>query len=416
METKLKILTTAYAVHPTKGSEDGMGWNYVKQIARYNNVYCVTRENNQTAIEEFMRMNPDPIHERMNFIYFDLPYWQRFWKPKGKGALVYFWMWQRSIPKLIRRLNLSFDITHNLNFHNDWTPSYLWKLGKPFVWGPIGHHPMVPVQYLKTDSIIGRVTNRLTWWVKTLFWKHSRALKNTVDAADFIYAMNSSVGQHIALKSKDHIVQPSVASQDYGWNPVTDEGFFTILSAGRLVSLKGFDLTLRSFTQFVQRLSPVERARCTLKIVGKGPEKHKLERIIRENSMQDFVEIVPWMPRASLLNEMKKASVFLYPSHEGAGMVVPEALSFGLPVVCLDNYGPGEMVDSDCAIAISHQGYDATVSALSTALYEIFNDPVRHQEMRRHARKKFETVFDWNTRGDWLSRVYRQMTLKTLQQ
>lgn len=44
---------------------------------------------------------------------------------------------------------------------------------------------------------------------------------------------------------------------------------------------------------------------------------------------------------------MNKSDIFLFPSFEGGGMVVLEAMAAGLPVVCLDYGGPGEMVTDD---------------------------------------------------------------------
>jgi len=74
------ILATCYAVNPFKGSEDGMGWNFVYQIARFNKVIAITRENNREAIEKFMVQNPDNVYNNITYLYFDLPYWMRFWK------------------------------------------------------------------------------------------------------------------------------------------------------------------------------------------------------------------------------------------------------------------------------------------------------------------------------------------------
>ena len=138
------ILATTYAVNPYKGSEDGMGWNYVLQIAKNNKVIAITRENNQKAIEKYMDEHPNVLYKNIAFLYFDLPYWMRWWKKGGRGAMLYYWMWQKGVIGFVTKQNLTFDIAHNLNFHNDWTPSYLWKLGKPFVWGPVGHHPLIP--------------------------------------------------------------------------------------------------------------------------------------------------------------------------------------------------------------------------------------------------------------------------------
>ena len=84
------ILASAYAINPYKGSEDGMGWNFVYQIARYNKVIAITRENNRTAIEFYMAEHPDEIYANIQFVYFDLPYWMRFWKKGSRGAMVYY--------------------------------------------------------------------------------------------------------------------------------------------------------------------------------------------------------------------------------------------------------------------------------------------------------------------------------------
>lgn len=78
MKTNQTILATCYAINPYKGSEDAMGWNFVYQIARFRKVFVVTRENNKTHIEKYMKENPDSLYENMNFLYFDLPYWMRF--------------------------------------------------------------------------------------------------------------------------------------------------------------------------------------------------------------------------------------------------------------------------------------------------------------------------------------------------
>ena len=87
-----RILTTTYAVNPYKGSEDGMGWNFIMQIARFNKVISITRENNRQTIEKYMEENPNTLYSNIEFLYFDLPYWMRFWKKGSRGAMLYYLM------------------------------------------------------------------------------------------------------------------------------------------------------------------------------------------------------------------------------------------------------------------------------------------------------------------------------------
>jgi glycosyltransferase involved in cell wall biosynthesis len=402
------ILATCYAVNPYKGSEDGMGWNFVNQIARFNKVIAITRENNQPAIEKFMKENPNEVYQNITFLYFDLPYWMRFWKKGGRGAMLYYYMWQRGIVSFIKKQDVAYDIVHNVNFHNDWTPSFLYKLEKPMVWGPIGHHPIIPAQYLKPYSIKYLIIDRATWLVKQLFWNLSFSLKKTVQKADHILCMNTGVPAILNLK-KTFSIQPSVATEDFFEGELAKKEGFKIISVGRFVPLKGFDLTLHSFIKFIYSLSTTEREDCKLTLVGTGPEKEFYQKIIADNKVEDYVEIIEWIDRKELMKLYEKAAVFLFPSHEGAGMVVAEAMSFGLPVICLNNEGPGEFINTSCGFAVPQLDYNNTVSELKEALQRLYFDKELLLKMSLGARKQFEEKFTWDSRGEHLNKIYKTL-------
>ena len=403
------ILATTYAVNPYKGSEDGMGWNFIRQIARFNKVIAITRENNQAAIEQFMVENPDEIYHNIQFLYFDLPYWMRFWKRGGRGAMLYFWMWQRAIPKFVSRQKIDFDIVHNLNFHNDWTPSYLWKLGKPFVWGPIGHHPAIPTQYLKPYKKIQALRDKTMWVIKQLFWRFSSDLRNTAKNANHILCMNRSVTDVMNIERQQHSIMPSVATDDFGHNLNERRKKFSLISAGRLVPLQGFDLCINSFASFLSKLPDERKTQCELMIIGSGPEKANYVALAKELGVEKFIHFVDWMERNELMQLMKDASAFVFPSHEGAGMIVAEALSFGVPVICLDNSGPGQFIDEACGIKVPQQNYGETVSDLSEGIFQLFSDRNKWKKMREKARERFEQYFHWDRRGESLQTIYQQL-------
>ncbi len=404
------ILATAYAINPYKGSEDGMGWNFICQIARFNKVIAITRENNRADIERYMAENPHERYRNIQFCYFDLPYWLRFWKKGSRGAMLYYWFWQMAMPDFIRRKKLQFDIAHNLNFHNDWTPSYLWKLNKPFVWGPIGHHPRLKKGYLKPYSFMYRLKDRLTWAVKQYFWNWSPGLRATVRHADYICCMNSSVASVLRLQPHQWGLMPSVATEDNGYLESPTHDRFTVISAGRLVPLKGFDLTILAFAGLVAQLPEEEKAKVELIVVGSGPELTFYRELAQTHQIAHHTRFIEWMDRSELLQLFKAASVFLFPSHEGAGMVVAEALSFALPVICLDNSGPGEFINASCGIKVPDNGhYAATVSGLTEALHRIYSDQNNYQHMRRAARACFEQYFHWDRRGEQLQHIYQNL-------
>lgn len=403
------ILTTAYAVNPYKGSEDGMGWNFIYQIARFQKVIAITRKNNRNAIEKYMQEHPSKNYQNIQFIYFDLPYWMRFWKRGGKGAMLYYWMWQRGIVSFIRQQKLKYDIVHNLNFHNDWTPSHLWKLQKPFVWGPIGHHPKISKEFIKDYPSKYIWKEKLTWTIKNYFWKYSRNLRKTIQHTDMVLGMNSEVASVLNLGDKNFQLMPSVACEDNAYQLNKSNEKFTVLSVGRLVPLKGFDLTIKAFAKFLMNLPNNQKENCELLIVGKGREKAFYEELCEREGVEKYVQFIDWLPRQELMKLYQDASIFLFPSHEGAGMVVAEALSFGLPVICLDNSGPGEFIDKDCGIAIQSKNYEDVVTKLGTSIHLLYQNPKKQKLMRLKACLRFEEKFHWDRRGESLNKIYQEL-------
>ena len=60
MPHRLKVLASAYACEPEKGSEPGAGWNWVKQIARFHEVWVITRANNRLSIDQALSKSRCP--------------------------------------------------------------------------------------------------------------------------------------------------------------------------------------------------------------------------------------------------------------------------------------------------------------------------------------------------------------------
>lgn len=403
------ILVSAYAVNPNKGSEDGMGWHFICQIARFQRVIAITRENNRPAVEAFLANNTVDEADNMTFVYYDLPYWMRFWKKGGRGAMLYYLLWQMALPSFIRRQQLAFDIAHNLNFHNDWTPSFLWKLGKPFVWGPVGHHPAIPHQFLWGQYPIKEwFTDRMRWLVKKWFWYADPFLRQTKRHACAIIAMNSAAQQVLRMPERLFFTMPSVGTDDMK-GPKQAHQQFRIISAGRLVPLKGFDITIKAFAAFVHSLPDNEQQNAHLTIVGSGPYRPMMDQIVAQTGLSNQVEIVEWVPRHELRHLYNHADVFFFPSHEGAGMVVAEALSCALPVICFDNCGPGEFVNDRSGIKVPYSDYDTSVSAFAEALLTLYTRPELRRLKSVSARTLFEQRFAWDNKGLILKDIYESL-------
>lgn len=412
-----RILMTVYAVNPYKGSEDGMGWNFVLQAARYAQVIAVTRKNNRQHIERYMQEHPgmDPVYKRIHWWYFDWPAWSIAWKKGPLLSLIYYYMWQLTLALYLVSKRHLFTVVHNLNFHNDWTPSFLWLLGKPFIWGPIGHHPRIPGAFLRQQYGTGAwLQDRFLWVLKNIFWYADPFVYITKWRAHHIFCMNEDAARKLRLPKHRYSIMPSVAT-----DPVptvlasSNLEKFTVLSVGRFVPLKGFDVTIAVFAKFYFALSRRQQEEAKLVLVGAGPFLEKIKKWVEVANIAHCTEIIEWMPKEELEKTYLKSKVFLFPSHEGAGMVVAEAMSYGLPVLCFNNSGPGAFIHPESVLKVPYGGYQETIQAFADKLQLLYNQRAVYKHEQQLAISRVQDWFLWSARGTQMHHVYRTLLHKS---
>lgn len=111
----------------------------------------------------------------------------------------------------------------------------------------------------------------------------------------------------------------------------------------RLSEEKGQRLLLRSW-KHVSKSLPKAR----LIIAGKGPDREYLIKLSKKLKIDKSVEFMGFITNKKEF--YKKLSLFVFPSiwkMEGFGIVMIEALSFGIPVVAIDNGPAKEIIHSD---------------------------------------------------------------------
>src|SRR5215213_184916 len=107
----------------------------------------------------------------------------------------------------------------------------------------------------------------------------------------------------------------------------------TFLFSGSLIARKGVDLLASAFVQLAREVPNVK-----MKIVGGGELRESLEQTLRPVS--ERVEIVGFRDWQQLPEEYATADVLCVPSrYDGWGLVVPEGLASGLPVIASDRMG-----------------------------------------------------------------------------
>jgi glycosyltransferase involved in cell wall biosynthesis len=150
-----------------------------------------------------------------------------------------------------------------------------------------------------------------------------------------------------------------------------------------------------------------DRPEARLELLGDGPRRNWIESRVAELGLEDKVTLHGNVPHAQTLELMHTSDVFLFPSFEGAGMVVPEAMAAGNPVVCLDFGGPGEMVGEERGLRVPvGKDIKETSRNLALALMELADDEEVRRRLARSAAHWAATETTWESKGQRLSGIY----------
>lgn len=159
-----------------------------------------------------------------------------------------------------------------------------------------------------------------------------------------------------------------------------------ILSVGRLVYQKGFDLGIQS-------LSGLKHLDWQWNIVGDGPEMDALRALVNQHGLADRVNFHGWQSREQLIQCYKQANLFLFPSrHEGMPNAVLEAMASGLPVIASRIAGNEELVvQKKTGFLVESEN----IQALQIALHELLENPSLRKSMGSASRRRVEKFYTW---------------------
>jgi glycosyltransferase involved in cell wall biosynthesis len=405
----LRILLSAYACEPGKGSEPGVGWHWALELARAGHfVTVLTRSNNRENIERGLEHLPGP---HPAFLHYDLPHWAKWWKHGDHGIRVYYGLWQRSAYRWLRKRVRAedFDLVHHLTFGVFRQASYLGGLGIPFLVGPLGGGERTPPSLLRTLPVGARIAETLRS-VTNRAAAIDPALRHMLAGARWIVARTEETRDALPVRFQAQCsIAPEVGLAAEWCAPsalVPETPKF--LYVARLIGWKGAHLLLEAFAKVVR-----EHRDATLTIIGSGPEKKRLHRLADELGISGRVTWVEHVPQAALRRYYHQSLALVFPSlHDSTGSVVLESLGCGTPVICLDVPGPAKVVPDGVGFRIAVEKRDAVaiVNDLAGAMSRLAGDRTLATAMSLSALRYAKTNHLWS---ETVRRVYEPV-LRTL--
>lgn len=144
-----------------------------------------------------------------------------------------------------------------------------------------------------------------------------------------------------------------------------EEGPPRILTVAHLYPRKGVATLLRAFAKI--------STNATLRIVGTGPERNRLEHLAQTLNLTDRTHFLGHLPLRELVTEYRNATLFALPTEqEGFGIVFLEAMASSLPVVAVRAGAVPEVVADVVTALLVDPGNEP---ALANALERLLRDP-----------------------------------------
>ena len=390
----MRVLLSAYACEPGKGSEQGVGWHWATELALLGHeVDVITRSNNRSIIEAAMAH--DPI-AGLHFHYYDLASWAKWWKRGPRGVHLYYSLWQRGAYRLAKRLieEMKFDLVHHLTFGVFRQPSFMGRLGLPFVVGPLGGGDATPPLLRRGigksnafQELLRDVSNHLAFWNPSIAAMLRQATlilcktPETLAILPAIYHEKCRVRLEIGL-------EPERILHEFTGIP----GSADFLYAGRLYYVKGLHLALKAFSAI-----KIDHPASTFTLIGAGPDERWFRELSATFGIQDSVR---WLGRVShedIWSHYHHYTAFVFPSlRDSSGNVLLEAMSQALPIICLDTGGPGALVSPSCGIKVpvENRSEEDVVKDLAAAMQTIAGNPEIREQMSRRA-LEFAKATSW---------------------
>lgn len=409
----LKILINAYACSPNMGSEPGMAWNWVSNLAKYCEVHIITEGEFQDKIEAVvpkleqggnMHFYYNPVSDEIRKMCWNQGDW-RFYKYYKE------WQWKTYLMAKDICSKQHIDVLHQLNMIGFREPGYLWKLsqenGVPFVWGPIGGLKQFPVAYLKGAGLKMQLFNRLKNILNVWQLKHDRRVNDAfVTAKLLVSSIPDSYRAIKKYKGLESIVIPETGC--FEADDVSLERFdnskFHVMWVGKFDFRKQLPLALKV-------ISISGNPEIVLDVYGTGSD----DQISYAKGLADELGIsnnVVWhgnQSNAVVMDAMRNAQLFFFTSvSEDTSTVVLEAVSNRLPVLCFNVCGMAAVIDEKVGRKIPLTNPEQSATDFAKILNELEGNRDELKRMSENCKQR-QKELSWEEKAKTMVKWYEKV-------
>jgi glycosyltransferase involved in cell wall biosynthesis len=402
-----RVLLLTAACNPYKGSDFAVGWGRGLESAKRFDTWAICGDWDREDINRFIAKNGEI--PGLHFCFLERSWFEEF---LNQGRPLYdihylpYNLWHRRAYRLAASLHqqLRFALVHQITRVTFREPGYLWKLEAPFLWGPVGGTQNFPWRFLGLVGAAGALKEIARTLINIFWLRFSPRVRQAIRKASLVMAANRQIQRDF---QKAHGFKPLLLLET-GINTVKRKNVkknrenspLRILWSGKFEHYKALPLLFRALAALPPGI------RYELKILGDGPLRRRWQKLARGLGLEDRCQWVGWLPHQEAMRYYDWADVLVFTSlRDTSGNVVLEALSCGVPVICLDHQGVGDIVTPECGVKIPVTTPKGVIAQLLRAIISLAEDRTQLRSMSLAAIKRARQYL-WSHNAEEMARIY----------
>ena len=409
------ILILSYQLSPTKGSEYSVAWNYVIRMSKHCNLTVLYGASGDHIgdCEEMEHFASKTDLKNVKFICVKPNQWTNllnWFNRHDFFKYTFYWAykaWQKQVYDIAKNLikNNHFDLIHFIGPIGYREPGYLWKLGLPYIWGPIGGSNNTNTILQKHTSIPARFKFWLRNRINEVQLRKNRRLKLALKNTHLLLTAtteNQNNFEKIWNKKSIYLPENSIVTNISLNTKKFETNKYHFIIVGSLIERKAVHILLEALVQVHHKELLV------VDIVGDGPMRTPLETFSREQCLLNFIKWHGQLPRGEAVKIFNSAHMHIITSlSEANTSVIWEAMSYGVPTMSFDHCGMHDTICDKCGIKIPIRTYEQCVSDLAKNIDYLLEHSEKFEQLA-YGVLECAKKYTWNDREHFLLKCYDQ--------
>jgi len=355
----LKILISAIACDPYGGSEGIYGWYAVTALAKEHDCFVISGGDSMPSLRRAQEEGLIPPNLKFRFLGHPKQYHPNRLIARFQSWVRFFIFTQRLLASANSwHADEGFDLVQHITYTTWRVASPLWKLGIPFIWGPISGTELFPTSCLSSLSLSSRCFEIIRS-IQSSLARISPAIRACAQnafcipvphqqAQSFIQNLRGSKSG-VPICHNFFFPETRMTALHTTRHTTSSLQPLRAFAAGNLEGRKGVAISLQAIY-----LAKKAGVRVEYRVTSQGPELAHLQRLSETLGLSDQVILGRRFDASDYANALATFDIVLLPSlRDGAGLSIMEAMLAGCVPIVADWCGPAEFVTPECGYKVA---------------------------------------------------------------